>query len=504
MSHADVCMLLEGTYPYVAGGVSGWVHDLLCGHPELRFALVHIGVQPETALTPRYPVPGNVVELCHLYCQDAPLRLPYGAARAALDRRIAQRRRRGSQDARPDMVQALARLHLEGQVDDTLVMQLAAGDVSVDDLLHGAATFALIDELAERLAPDSSFLDFFWHFRAMHVPLVRLLSAELPAAAVYHTVTTGYAGVLGAIASARRGRPLLITEHGLYAREREIELARAEWIEDSVGVELRLVAAARSPLRSCWSRFFRRLAEVAYCQASQIVTLSEVNRRKQIADGAPPERTRVVPNGVDVERLGRIGSVPSSSAGWLRVGFVGRVVPIKDVVNFIRACDLALASVPLEVKIIGPTEEEPAYAERCRALCAELGRQAQIHFVGSQPLEHIYGQLDVVVLTSLSEGQPLAILEAFGAGLPVVATDVGGCRELIEGRPGPDQRLGSAGLVTRIACPDETAAALVRLARDPSLRVRMGRVGQRRVALFYQQRDMLESYRALYRSLVMS
>jgi glycosyltransferase involved in cell wall biosynthesis len=117
------------------------------------------------------------------------------------------------------------------------------------------------------------------------------------------------------------------------------------------------------------------------------------------------------------------------------------------------------------------------------------------------PPARIYPDLDVVVLTSFSEGQPLVILEAHARGVPVITTDVGACRELIEGREADDRAIGPSGFVTRVAAPKETAAALVRLARDPQLRRRLGAAGWRRVAAYYQRRDMLSAYRALYASL---
>ena len=127
--------------------------------------------------------------------------------------------------------------------------------------------------------------------------------------------------------------------------------------------------------------------------------------------------------------------------------------------------------------MIGPMEEDAAYATRCRDLVARLGRADQIAFVGPMPPAAIYGDLDVVVLTSFSEGQPLVILEAYARGVPVIATDVGACREMIEGRGAADRAIGPSGFVTRVATPKETAAALVRLARDPKLRRRMGAGG---------------------------
>jgi glycosyltransferase involved in cell wall biosynthesis len=83
--------------------------------------------------------------------------------------------------------------------------------------------------------------------------------------------------------------------------------------------------------------------------------------------------------------------------------------------------------------------------------------------------------------------------------LPVVATDVGACRELLEGRGPEDRALGPSGLLTAIADPQEMASALVRLLRDPALRARLAEAGAARVGRYYRQSDIIERYRALYR-----
>jgi glycosyltransferase involved in cell wall biosynthesis len=216
-----------------------------------------------------------------------------------------------------------------------------------------------------------------------------------------------------------------------------------------------------------------------------------------LAPAAPaPAQQPAADGGAEVVPIGA-----AAACRVLRVGFVGRVVPIKDVLTFIKACDLALATVPLDVRLIGPDDEDPAYAARCKALVRALGREEQIRFVGPKPPSQIYGDLDVVVLTSFSEGQPLVMLEAYAVSVPVIATDVGSCREMVEGGTAEDRRLGPSGFVTRVAVPKDTAAALVRLARDPALRRRMGAAGKRRVTGYYQRREMLARYRELYREL---
>ncbi|TMQ56947.1 MAG: DUF3492 domain-containing protein [Candidatus Eisenbacteria bacterium] len=503
---ADVCLVLEGSYPYVKGGVSTWVHDLIGSLPELRFALVHVGPEQGTYTRKLYSLPANVVTFSDMYCRE-----PLARGRdVAVLQRVAHAERSRHADARRSsrVLNGIRRLHLEDQVDSSLLDDLASGDLSVGAFLHGRASFELTTELCERLAPDASFLDFFWHFRSMNLPLVRLLAAEPPAAATYHALCTGYAGVLAAVWSHRTGRPFLLTEHGIYARERNLELDRAAWFREtrdrrpSDGTNETIDNATASALRRIWVRFFRALARCAYAQATSVVSLSEANRQRQIADGAPAARTLVVPNGIDLEGFrARVAGTPSRAAGGrpMRVAFVGRLVPIKDIATLIRACFLALRVVDLDVRIIGPIDEDPRYARRCRRLTAKLGLEHAIRFEKALPIERIYSEIDILVLTSFSEGQPLVILEANAAGIPVVASDVGACRDLLEGRNNVDRRIGPSGIVTRLAAPEETAAAIVRLARDPELRRLMGAAGRRRVATYYRKSATVSTYRALYK-----
>jgi polysaccharide biosynthesis protein PelF len=487
----EVCLVLEGTYPYVAGGVSSWVHDLVQSMPELRFALLHIGPKSGSYGEPRYRLPANVAGMTELYCQPADA-----------TEKTTRTTRRSRLSAPSRTLAALRRLHLEATVDDELIAGLAAADLSVDALLHSDDAFDVIREIARVRAPAAPFLTFFWHFRSMHVPLLRLLADEAPLASVYHSVSTGYAGVVAAVAAYRARRPLLLTEHGIYARERDMELARASGDDTKLqGADPRLPATT-SQLRQLWSTFFLKLSQLAYHRADAIITLSDANRKKQLEDGAAGDKIAIVPNGVDVDALIAAAAPPTPrvEGAPVRIGFVGRVVPIKDVITFIKACDLAMREVPLDVEIIGPSEEDSAYAIRCRELVELLGRTEEIRLVGPRELAEIYSNLDICVLTSFSEGQPLVILEAHAAAVPVIATDVGACREMLEGRDEADAALGPGGIVTRVAAPDETAAALVRLARSAALRRTMGIAGRARVRASYTKAQMVGTYRAYYRS----
>ena len=125
-------------------------------------------------------------------------------------------------------------------------------------------------------------------------------------------------------------------------------------------------------------------------------------------------------------------------------------------------------------------------------------------FLGFQKVDEILPKLGLMVLTSISEAQPLVLLEGYASGLPAIATDVGSCREIIEGGSAEDRALGSAGAVVSIANPDATAEAALALLKDEQRWRLAQQAGIRRVTKFYTQRSMLDSYRATYRDAIQS
>jgi polysaccharide biosynthesis protein PelF len=121
-----------------------------------------------------------------------------------------------------------------------------------------------------------------------------------------------------------------------------------------------------------------------------------------------------------------------------------------------------------------------------------------VKFLGKVNSFDYYSKLDLLLLTSISEAQPLVVLEAQACGIPVVATDVGSCRELLGGASPDDRLLGPSGIVTPTCNPEATAQAAIRILRDPHLRRTMGASGRERVETFYQQKDFVAHYRELY------
>jgi len=492
---ADIALLLEGTYPYIRGGVSAWVHQIISGLPEIRFAIVFIGGEKTMYGPAQYPFPPNVThaETHYLMRADASSR---------------PSTRKGNRKAFLEMAEFHALLrewrqpgHIPDEKMASALGQLgSAGGIPRDDFLHSESAWNYITQQYRERCTEPSFVNYFWAVRAMHDPLFILadIASGLPPVGAVHAISTGYAGLLGAMIRLRSSIPFLLTEYGIYTKERKIDLAQATWIHDHNDDVCNTLHDEMGYIRGMWISFYEHIGRIAYGQALQIVSLYEGNRQRQIADGAPAGNTRVITNGIDLQRYApglqrRPAEIPPV------LGLVGRVVPIKDIKTFIRTVHALVTARPdAEGWIVGPEDEDPAYAAECKDLVASLGLNDHVKFLGFRNVAEILPQLGLMVLTSISEALPLVVLEAFASGLPCLATDVGSCRELIEGRTEEDRALGSAGSVVFIADPEGAARAALELLNDAGRWHAAQKAGLERVRRYYNDRLMFDSYRDLY------
>ena len=486
-AESDVCIIVEGCYPYVAGGVSSWIDWLMKSQPGLTFCVTALWPRPSTHPA-RYALPPNAIGLDHVYLQDFGARV----ANWRPPRDIAV------------LSQALGDFVSEGGVDHfkkvTRALDLTRRRISLDALFNSPIGWEVVQRMYASGMPYGSFLHFFWAWRALLGGLLATLEHPLPRAKVYHTISTGYAGVLAARAALETGRPVILTEHGIYTNERRIELLMADWVADTVdkGHDL---ADPRLDLRDMWITAFEAYARTCYEGATEIITLYEDNQRAQRVLGALPPRMRVIANGIDPKRFAGIPQAADDAQPT--VALIGRVVPIKDVKTFIASVKVLRGRVPgLKALVLGALDEDPDYVAECRQLVDVLGLAETIEFTGNVDIASYMSRIHAVALTSLSESQPLVLLEAGAAGIPFVATNVGSCREVLEGRRDEDPRLGRGGIVTNVVAPEEIASALHTLLTDHPMRRAMGMALKARVERHYRSEQASLAYSALYRRLI--
>nr|WP_302133956.1 GT4 family glycosyltransferase PelF [uncultured Schaedlerella sp.] len=461
-----VCIVVEGCYPYVTGGVSSWVHGLIQSFPKLEFVILSIISSRSMSGKFTYQLPENVTEVHELYLEDVDW----------------NRKGRKKLKLNKTEYQAFRSLVHNRNVEWEAVFRLfQEKPVSLDKLLMGEDFLKIVREYYDQNYSQLVFSDFLWTVRSVYLPLLFTLKMKLPKADLYHCLATGYAGVLGSMAKELYGSRFLISEHGIYTREREEELLRADWVQ---GV-----------YKNIWIDQFKKMSKLAYEKADLVTSLYEYARELQVDLGCPVEKTMVTPNGVALERLKDIPGKTEEDEGKINVGAVLRVTPIKDVKTMIQAFSFAKEREPrLKLWIMGPRDEDEGYARECLEQVEALG-VTDVVFTGRIDIRDYLGRMDMTILTSISEGQPLTILEGFAARKPAIATDVGNCRGLIYGE---NDDFGDAGIVVHIMNVEEIAQAMVDLARNEPMRLQMGENGYQRVVSGYQIGHMRSKYRKIY------
>ena len=515
-SSVDVMLFSEGTFPYIKGGVSSWLNQLMKGLPHIKFGVCFIGATREIDGEPlkiSYEFPKNLVHLEEHFLFEN-------------DEKTSPKSIEGSEDG----FIAIEKLY-EKMVSKKFSFPKELKDldfyynvVTYEDFLYSKRSWEFICDKYKKNCPDIPFIDYFWTIRNIHKPIWILANIlkKLPKAKIYHSPSTGYAGFLASLASHAFNKPMILTEHGIYTRERKIDMLSADWIEYKKPGLLQ-EAEEYNYIKKMWIEFFDKVGVFCYHRSNMIISLFSGAKKIQISYGASANRCFVIPNGVDVDALkDTIKNRPEDKRPIITL--IGRVVSIKDIKTFIRAIKIATQKNPdIEGWIVGPIDEDLDYFEECQEMALSLGLKEQkqefennisklsfeelihhkdkIKFFGFCNIKDVLPLTAVLTLTSISEGMPLVVLEGFAAGLPCVATDVGSCRDLIEGGLNEeDIALGKAGEVTTIANPTELANAYLKFVNFSNKEwENASKVALQRVEKFYRQEYFLNQYDDIYK-----
>ncbi|MFH9412536.1 GT4 family glycosyltransferase PelF [Streptomyces rochei] len=460
-----VTLLTEGTYPHSHGGVSVWCDQLVTGMPDLDFDVIAVtGTGREPVV---WDVPAHVGRVVSVPMWGT---APEGHAprRRRADRLAADYER---------FVTALLDPRAEEGFGPALYrLARAAADGVLSPFLRGDRAIAVLTAVWNRPGLPVREARPTLHDAVTATTLLehalRPLAAPYPEEGVAHAVSGGVAVLPGLAALDRHGVPLLLTEHGVYLRERYLGYRTAPY---------------RWPVKALLLGFFRLLAEESYRRAALITPGNRYNRLWEEQGGAAPESIRTVYNGVDPAAFPPAGPEPEQPV----LSWAGRVDPIKDLETLIRAFALVRAELPAaRLRLFGGTPRGgEAYRERCEALAAHLGHGEAVTFEGRvEDIKDAYAAGNVVMLSSISEGFPFTLIEAMSCGRATVSTDVGGVREAV----------GDAGLVVPPRDPAAMAAAALALLRDAGRRRAMGEAARLRVIEQFTLRQTIDTFRSIY------
>lgn len=488
-----VCLVTEGSYPHYPGGVSNWCHMLVQGLPEVRFVLVSLVADP--SVLPVFELSPNVLELITVPLwgtgEVLELQRDLGLSQIVKRKRSAPAAviyaqflppfRRFLQllwdhTAQPALVgQMLLQMaaYFEEHDYDITMRSQPVWECFLRESIYGYPQFCRLMGLREK----TSLLDTTDTMRLLYRWLT-VLTVRIPPVDVVHAAASGLASLPGILVGQNRGASFLLTEHGVYLREKLLALSRAE-----------------SSLfdQAFQARFTQRITEAGYFFADQISPGSNYNHRWEVQMGAQRDRIRTIYNGPDPAQftptvVQKPDGVPPTVV-WL-----GRIDPLKDLETLIRAAAIVKQAMP-EARFIlygkAPAGNE-WYYETCLSLRDTLGLKQSVVFAGfAASAEAAYNEGDVVVLSSISEGFPYSVVEAMMCGRPVVGTDVGGVREALEG----------CGLVVEPRNAEEMAAACLRLLRDSQLRQELGRKSREKALERFSLQQCNAAYVGAYQRL---
>ncbi|WP_312871443.1 DUF3492 domain-containing protein, partial [Streptomyces lonarensis] len=397
----------------------------------------------------------------------------------------------------------------------------AVRSARVTDLL------AVVERLERVLRPVS--LDWYGATGA------RAAGRGLADVALCHAVGGGAAALPGLLARHFHGTPLLVTEHGARLREHYL-ISAAHAVAPS---------APSAPVRALLSAFQARLAHEAYASAALITPGNTHTRRWQERCGADRGRLRTIYPGMDARPFHEVAresarvAVPVGAAGAAAPGrtprperdlppggaprpvggrataptlvWVGAVEPGKDLVGLLHAFAEVRRSVPdARLRLVATPQRgrtDPEYLAHCRALAAQLfpDEAPDRHAVGENPVRFeevgepavptvadAYAAASVAVLSSVTEGFPVQLVESMFCARATVSTDVGAVCEAI----------GGTGLVVPPRNPRALADACLDLLADPARRERLGGAARARALELFTVEQSLAAFRSIYLELI--
>jgi polysaccharide biosynthesis protein PelF len=483
-----ILMTTEGTYPFSGGGVSTWCHALTHQMPEVDFKILAIVANPY--LPQQYELSANVSQVFKvpLWGMEDPIefgwRFPFSRA---LKSKIATTGVAISQRFIP-----LFERLLTGILSPDLMDIETLGDtfVAIHEYFlrydyHKTMMSIEVWECFQRIVttgwqsqvkPDRITLGEISETLKLLYRLCIPLHIPIPAVDLIHSSSASYCGLLGVVGKIKYRIPYLLTEHGINIREQYLNL--------------------RTAISSVFVRRFLHylvsaVVKLNYHFADIIAPVCKYNTRWEQWWDVQPERIKIVYNGADPERFKPQDRPQNSHPVVINMGLI---FALKGQLTLIDAAAIVRDKFPdVEFRLYGkPTDLE--YFDRCQKKVREHNLEHTVNFAGftNKPWQ-VYGEADVVAMSSISEGFPYAIIEAMLCAAPIVATDVGGVSEALD----------DTGLLVPADRPIALAESIIHLLNlTHQQRTNFGERSRHRALALFTQDKFIKTYLDMYLQLI--
>ncbi len=484
----------EGSYPYSGGGVSTWAH-ILCTELEEEIDFQLFAVTGNPFVETRYKLPGNIKDIIHvpLWGVEEPVeyfdnKLPFSSHVYRKSRTTKAVVKKVFMPLFQDFIKCLKDpfgdvLFISDTIyglwkyfqwyDYKITMREPLLWVEFKNSMSTQFESLNIEEVgAEPKVFDMTFgMRWLYHFM---MPVASPIPREID---ICHATLAGFPALTSIAAKYEYGTPGIVTDHGVYMRERLINVGRSDMPFFSKKL---LVDLSTLVTRS------------VYYTADQISPVTTANQAWEMRFEASEDNILPIYNGVDTDLFKPLPK-PKHTKDRPTVIAVAQVFPLKDIETMIRSCKEVRKTIPdVQYIVYGSLEVDKDYVQKCRDLVDELGLGDNFTFGGfhNQP-NMIFNEGDISILTSISEGFPYTVIESMSCGRPVVATDVGGIRDALEG----------CGILCKPRDPVDIANGVIKLLEDTQLRLELGNKSRDKVLLNFTTDKSVKAYLETYKKL---
>lgn len=488
LAKRDILLIMEGTYPYNTGGVSTWAHILCQRLQKYNFTLYSVNGNFETKT--KYKIGDNIKEIIQvpLWSLDEPQSyIEYGEEYY----KIVNKKER--------VTEAIIKKELIPVFSELMnsVFEASYKISAIDDAFRSLWRFFQKYDYKETMKSKSiwdAYCSIAFNFASKNndktislqdvtmgmkwlYHFLLPISINVPKKDIAHVTLAGFPVLPALVLNYKYNTPLILTEHGVFIRERLIAISTSKY---SYFLKNMLIK-----LSEC-------ITKLVYYKSVKILSVNIFNKEWEMMYGADPSKIEVIYNGID-HKLFCPRPKPEHLRDIPTVVAAARIFELKDILTMIQSCEIVKKEIPnVRFLIYGNKDAVPEYTEKCEKLIAALKLQDNFILAGFHEEPHlIYSEGDISILTSISEGFPYTVIESMSCGIPVVATDVGGVTEAID---------KTTGVVCKPKDFEGIGREVITLLKNEELRKDLGAKSRKKVIDYFTIETFIKAYDDVYES----